>query len=67
MVPYVVLSMFSALSLLLAFGPVYIIVLSIYLFIPLSGSSRIVSHSYLLSSDLGLMPGSSLWGKLIDG
>lgn len=63
MVPYVVPSMFSAQSVLLVSGLVYIMILSIYLLIPLSGSSRIVSHSYLLSSGLGLMPGSSLWGK----
>lgn len=63
MVPYVVPSMFSAQSVLLVSGLVYIMILSIYLLIPLSGSSRIVSHSYLLSLDLGLMPGSSLWGK----
>lgn len=53
--PYIVLSVFSAHSPLVAFDPVCVMVSSAHLSIcPLPGSSRIVSHSSLLSLGQGL-------------
>lgn len=64
--PYTVLSVFSARSLLVAFDPVCIMVSSARLSIcPLPGSSRIVSHSSLLSLGLGLGLGLITWQLLM--